>query len=84
MQQIPSPTIPLEQAQAYWQQLDLSYICHAMCSQHYSLPRWQPELAQACEQLYKRFLWLLVKYPGVVLAPTKAIDEFWHNCYVSP
>jgi len=36
-------------------------------------------MAKACEQLYKRFLWLLVKYPVTPLVPTKDIDEFWHN-----
>lgn len=63
----------------YLQQLDLGYIRRKMCSPSYPLPRWQPELAATCEKLYKRFLWLIAKYPDERLVPTRDIDEFWHN-----
>lgn len=69
----------LKDARLYLDQLDLSYISRKMCSSSYSLPRWQPELAAICEKLYKRFLWLLVKYSDKHLVPTRDIDEFWHN-----
>jgi len=69
----------LEQARDYLEQLDLSYIANKMCDASYPLPRWRPELIKVCEKLYKRFLWLNVKYPGHGLVPTLEIDEFWHN-----
>src|SRR3989339_1716291 len=69
----------LEAAKSYLEQLDLGYICKKMCSEHYELPRWSPDLIQICEKLYKRYLWLLVKYPNEGLVPTREIDEFWHN-----
>jgi len=69
----------LEMAASYLDQLDLSYLCNKMCSSYYSLPRWQPPLASICEMLYKRFLWLLIKFPDQQLTPTRDIDEFWHN-----
>lgn len=75
--QLERPT--LNSAKIYLDQLDLSYISRKMCSLRYSLPRWQPELAVMCEKLYKRFLWLLVKYSDKHLVPTRDIDEFWHN-----
>jgi len=69
----------LEQAKQYLDQLDLSYIKKKMCAEHYPMPRWQSELADVGEKLYKRYLWLLVKYPDQHLVPTRDIDEFWHN-----
>ena len=59
--------------------LDLSYIVEAMCGERYPLPRWQPDAARACEQKYKRFLWLMKCYPEHRLVPSKDVDEFWHN-----
>lgn len=69
----------LQTKKHYLSQLDLSYICAQMCAPAYPLPRWQPELAKHCELLYKRFLWLHIKYPQTHLVPTRDIDEFWHN-----
>ncbi len=69
----------LNQAKSYLDQLDLDYISRVMCAAHYPLPRWQYNKAKICEQQYRRYLWLLVKYRGEPLVPTKAIDEFWHN-----
>ncbi|AKP72715.2 hypothetical protein Psal006b_00584 [Piscirickettsia salmonis] len=64
----------------YINKLDLDYICYAMCSEFYPLPQWQWQSVKICEKLYKRFLYLLVKYRGKKsLVPTKEIDEFWHN-----
>lgn len=67
------------EAKAYWEALDLTYICELMCSPFYPLPRWQMEQAKLCEKFYKRFLWLLICYPEEELVPSKAIDEFWHH-----
>ena len=72
-------TKALASANDYLQQLDLSYIARKMCSQHYPMPQWQPALAEICIMLYKRFLWLLIKYPEAKLVPTRDMDEVWHN-----
>lgn len=63
----------------YLAHLDLSYICKQMSSESYPLPRWSYNQAKQCEQLYKRFLTLLLRYPQHQLVPTRDIDEFWHN-----
>lgn len=70
--------VAVEPAKLYLDQLDLSYIRQSMCSKYYSLPRWDEASALTCEKLYKRFLWLIVKYKQP-LVPSKEIDEFWHN-----
>ncbi|MAZ40340.1 MAG: hypothetical protein CMF49_09515 [Legionellales bacterium] len=69
----------LDTAKDYLSRLDLSYLERKMCSSYYPMPQWQPKLAEVCVMLYKRFLWLLVKYPDVQLVPTRDIDEVWHN-----
>lgn len=69
----------LTAAKTYLDQLDLSYIVKKMCSEHYELPRWTLDLARICEAVYKRYLWLLIKYPNEALVPTRDIDEFWHH-----
>ena len=69
----------LTTAKVYLDALDLSYITRKMCSSTYPLPRWPDALAKTCENLYKRFLWLMVKYHDEGLVPTRDIDEFWHN-----
>ena len=74
-----SPSISLEQAKKYLDQLDLSYIAESMCAASYALPRWLPQEAQQCSLLYKNFLWLCKKYGEQALVPTREIDEFWHN-----
>ena len=63
----------------YLKNLDLNYICEKMCSEYYPMPRWQHDLAQTCQELYKRFLWLMVIHPNTPIVPTRDIDEFWHN-----
>lgn len=69
----------LAEAESYLHQLDLGYVRNKMCSSHYPLPRWPEALALKCEQLYKRFLLLLLKHPREPLVPTRDMDEFWHN-----
>jgi hypothetical protein len=64
----------------YLEALDLSYIENYMCSEQYTLPQWTDEDAQLAIQLYKRFLWLVLKYgKQQQIVPTKEIDEVWHN-----
>ncbi len=69
----------LASVKRFLDQLDLNYINKHMCSVYYPLPRWSPDLVAVCQLLYKRFLWLLVKFPDELLTPTCDIDEFWHN-----
>ena len=71
--------LSLVNAKSYLDNLDLSYVTNRMCSERYELPIWPRDLAIVCEKLYKRFLWLLVKYNDKNLVPTRDIDEFWHN-----
>lgn len=78
-QLIDANLLSLEEARAYLQQLDLSYIVEAMCAPQYPLPRWTEAEAKRCCQLYKNFLFLHKKHPDSVLVPTREIDEFWHN-----
>lgn len=67
-------------AYQYLTQLDLSYIKHYMCSEAYTLPQWSAEDAAIAIELYKRFLWLILKYGEEhMIVPTKEIDEVWHN-----
>lgn len=75
----PMSTQELVAKKNYLTQLDLITISRAMCADSYPLPRWNTELITQCELLYKRFLWLNVKYPDQRLVPTREIDEFWHN-----
>jgi hypothetical protein len=64
----------------YLEKLDLSYIENYMCSAHYALPQWSSSDARFAIQLYKRFLWLIVRYgANQIIVPTKEIDEVWHN-----
>lgn len=72
-----SPTI--NEASAYLQGLDLTYLVDTMCSDIYPLPRWEKNKAQDCMNRYKNFLFLFKKYPGETFVPTKEIDECWHN-----
>ena len=39
---------------------------------------WSAEKSEEAERLYKRFLTLNVKYPGLTLVPNREIDEIWH------
>ncbi|ODN43528.1 glycine-rich domain-containing protein [Piscirickettsia litoralis] len=71
--------INLKSAHDYIERLDLDYICRSMCSDLYPLPQWQWQTVKTCEMLYKRYLWLRVRFPETALVPTKEIDEFWHN-----
>jgi len=71
--------VTLEEARRYLEKLDLNYIVAAMCSETYSLPRWERQDALECSQRYKNFLFLQKKYLPFSLIPTRQIDEFWHN-----
>jgi hypothetical protein len=71
--------ISLAEARRYIDQLDLSYIVHAMCAPEYPLPQWTLSDAKHCCQLYKNFLYLFKKHLPVSLVPTRDIDEFWHD-----
>jgi hypothetical protein len=71
--------IPLDNAKAYLDQLDLSYLINTLCAKTYALPRWSEIEATHCAQLYKNFLWLNKKHLPMTLVPTREIDEFWHN-----
>jgi hypothetical protein len=74
-----TPTVTLDEAERYIEQLDLDYIVKAMCAPEYPLPRWTESDAAHCLQLYKNFLLLMKEYPREGLVPTREIDEFWHN-----
>ena len=65
-------------AKTYLTEMDLSYVIEFMCSDRYPLASWCVEDAKYLEKLYKRFLWLIIKYPELSFVPTKDIDEFWH------
>lgn len=39
---------------------------------------WTREAAERVDRLYRRFLFLIAKYPDQAIVPTKEIDEFWH------
>ena len=39
---------------------------------------WSPEALDEVEDLYRKFLALLVRYPDAKLSPTGPIDDFWH------
>lgn len=41
-------------------------------------PRWSPARAKTAEKWYRRFLFLVAKYPNEVIVPTKEVDEIWH------
>lgn len=66
-------------AKSYLANMDLSYVIEFMCSDRYPLASWEVDDAKYLEMLYKRFLWLMIKYPERSFVPTKVIDEFWHN-----
>jgi hypothetical protein len=40
---------------------------------------WTREQADHYELEYKRFLTLLAKYPGELIAPSTEVDKFWHG-----
>lgn len=65
--------------ETYWRELDLQYLADQVCDENYPLAQWKPDLAAKGLLLYKRFLWLCLKYPDSALVPTKDMDEFWHN-----
>ncbi|HRH24829.1 MAG TPA: hypothetical protein PLQ20_00620 [Candidatus Paceibacterota bacterium] len=39
---------------------------------------WTAKMCDAVEVLYKQFLFIILKYPGREIVPTKQIDDFWH------
>ncbi|MCD6047379.1 MAG: hypothetical protein K0S08_1026 [Gammaproteobacteria bacterium] len=72
------PTPTLEEAKNYIETLDLTYIVKRMSSN----PRvsgWTRHEATICSKMYKNYLFLLKKYPGQTIPPSKQIDEFWHE-----
>lgn len=71
--------INLENSRSYIDKLDLHYIVESMCSQKYSMPRWEMQDAIHCLKLYKNFLFLQKKHFPEKLVPSREIDEFWHN-----
>ena len=40
---------------------------------------WSLEKADNVAQMYRCFLYLAWKYPGKVIVPNKAVDQFWHQ-----
>lgn len=40
--------------------------------------RWQEKRARTAEKWYRRYLFLVVRYPQEAVVPTKEIDEVWH------
>jgi hypothetical protein len=76
-----STTQPCEKtAYQYLESIDFSYLKSYMCSEQYTLPQWNEEDALFAITLYKRYLFLLIKYgKQTTLVPTKEIDEVWHN-----
>lgn len=40
---------------------------------------WSREYVERMELAYRRFLTLLVRFPGETIAPTKDLDKFWHG-----
>jgi hypothetical protein len=55
--------------------LDLSFIQGRMVKTYH----WSAEEARKTSVLYRHFLFLCATYPKDRLAPSKDIDEFWHN-----
>lgn len=41
--------------------------------------KWSLEKADIVAQMYRCFLYLVKKYPGKVIVPNKAVDQFWHQ-----
>lgn len=68
----------LEEAKRYIDALDLSYIVKRMSADP-KKTGWIKSEAITCSQMYKNFLFLVKKYPGKVIPPSKQIDEFWHE-----
>lgn len=46
---------------------------------HMEETRWSLETADRVAQIYRGFLFLVWKYPGKVIVPNKAVDQFWHQ-----
>ena len=40
---------------------------------------WSREYADRMELAYRRFLTLMVKFPGETIAPSRDVDKFWHG-----
>ena len=63
-----------EQAVARVAELDFTKLKKKLALQK----RWMPEFIAETEQRYRQFLALILLYPDKKIAPTHAIDEFWH------
>ena len=46
---------------------------------HMEETRWSLEQADHVAETYRCFLYLVWKYPGKVIVPNKAVDQFWHQ-----
>jgi hypothetical protein len=68
---------PLEAAKAFIANLDFSMIVQKMVRDD----GWQYECALEVSQLYRNFLYLVLKYGDEYpeLPPSLEIDAFWHN-----
>jgi hypothetical protein len=55
-------------------QLDFSMLKLKMVEEH----GWTAEFCDEVESLYRQFLALNARYPGLKICPTGPIDEFWH------
>ena len=58
--------------------LDLTAVNAYLCSESYALTPWKQADILVLEQIYRRFLHLLVTQKGVTLTPSRCIDEYWH------
>jgi hypothetical protein len=71
-------TKPVEQVVAAIQGLDLDPIKLKLMDAEEG-QGWSRAYVDRMELAYKRFLTLLVKFPGETIAPTKDVDKFWHG-----
>lgn len=58
--------------------LNLDPILYSLVKKHDG-PQWALVRAKKAEKWYRRFLFLVAKYPGETIVPTKEVDEVWHT-----
>ncbi len=61
---------------SFYPELDLKDIIHRVASDH---PELSPADLALCETEYRRFLFLVSKYPGQPFSPTARADVVWHS-----
>jgi len=71
-------TRPVEEVLAAIQALDLDCIKLKLMDKEEGMG-WSREHADRIELEYRRFLALMVKFPGETIAPAKDVDQFWHG-----